>query len=90
MNVHVPLLKSNFVILFICSITVKRSDNLSKESILKLIWKFFSNNQGNDLKTLIDIKSVLDKTNQAGIYHRIFCACQSKLLSHYLVQKVHN
>lgn len=55
-----------------------------------LIWKFFSNNQGNDLKTLIDIKSVLDKTNQAGIHHRFFCACQSKLLSHYLVQKVHN
>lgn len=88
MNVHVPLLKSNFVILFIYSITVKRSDNLSKESMS--IWKFFSNNQGSDLKTLIDIKSVLDKTNQAGIHHRIFCACQSKLLSHYLVQKVHN
>lgn len=88
MNVLVPLLKSNFVVLFIYSITVKRSDNLSKESML--IWKFFSNNQGNDLKTLIDIKSVLDKTNQAGIHHRIFCVCQSKLLSHYLVQKVHN
>lgn len=88
MNVLVPLLKSNFVVLFIYSITVKRSDNLSKESML--IWKFFSNNQGNDLKTLIDIKSVLDKTNQAGIHHIIFCACQSKLLSHYLVQKVHN
>lgn len=54
-----------------------------------LIWNFFSNNQGNDLKTLIDIKSVLDKTNQAGIHHRIFFACLSKLLSHYLVQKVH-
>lgn len=87
MNVRVPLLKSNFVILFIYSITVKRSDNLSKESML--IWNFFSNNQGNDLKTLIDIKSVLDKTNQAGIHHRIFFACLSKLLSHSLVQKVH-